>query len=162
MGDGTGIPRGRVVALGIALVLVAGSAVWAGSGLVDRNDAANQLTRDRATLRLWRAAAADATHRVDAEEAGASTLVSQIGDASSAAETVAQLDEQELALVGDALAAFPGANVGAYNGAVNARNALDLPHDITVAVLRAKVGALVAALDALKTGQVGGVTGQGA
>jgi hypothetical protein len=153
MADETKIPRRRLVALGIALVLVAGSAVWAGSGLVERNDASNQLTRDRASLRLWRAAATDATHHVDAEQAAASTLESQIGDASSAAETVAQLDEQELALVGDALAAFPGANVGAYNRAVNARNALDSQHDATVETLRAKVDALVAALSALDGGE---------
>ena len=149
MGDGTGVPRRRFVALGIALVLVAGSAVWAATGLVERDDAASQLTRDRATLRLWRAAATDASNRVGAEQAAATELVSQLGDASSTAQTVAELDERELALVGEALAAFPGANVGAYNRAVHARNELNAQHDITVEALRTKVDALVAALATL-------------
>jgi hypothetical protein len=149
VGDETRIPRRRFVALGIVLALVAGSAVWAATGLGERDDAADQLTRDRATLRLWRAAATDATTRVGAEQVAATELVSQLGDVSSTAETVAQLDEHELALVSDALTAFPGANVGAYNRAVNARNELDLQHDIAVEALRAKVDALVVALEAL-------------
>ena len=149
MRDGTKIPRRRFVALGIGLVLVAGSAVWAATGLVERDDAADQLTRDRAALRLWRAAATDASTEVGAEQQAATELGPQLGDASSVAETVAQLDEHELALVDDALAAFPGANVGAYNHAVNARNELDVQHDIAVEALRTKVDALIAALATL-------------
>jgi hypothetical protein len=149
MGEGTRVPRRRFVALGIALVLVAGSAVWAATGLVERDDAASQLTHDRAMLRLWQAAATDASNRVGAEQAAATELVSQLGDASSTAQTIAELDERELALVEEALAAFPGANVGAYNRAANARNELHAQHDTTVEALRTKVDALIAALATL-------------
>jgi hypothetical protein len=152
--EGTTASRLRIVAIVVALVLAVGSAVWAGSGIAEREDAATQLTRDRAALQSWRVAARQSADRAVAARATAANLGPQLNDVSSLAATVAQLDEQELALLREAIAAFPGTNVGAFNRDVSGRNALDAEHDVAVQSLRAKIDALIAALEDLETGQV--------
>jgi hypothetical protein len=142
------------VAFVVVLVLAAGSAVWAVSGIAERDDAGTHLTRDRAALRLWRVAARQSGDRAAAARETAAQLVPQLYDVSSLGATIAQLDEQEVGSFRDALAAFPGANVAGYNRDASARSTFDAEHDVAVQSLRAKVDALVASLEDLETGQV--------
>jgi hypothetical protein len=149
MAERVGIARSRVVVFIAAVALAAGSAVWAVSGVIERHDAASQLARDRAALRSWRAAAVDAVDASDRARAAATKLAPQVREVSGTADTVAGLDEQELALLRAVFAGIPAANVAGYDQAVIARNALGAQHNITVEALRADVEALTAALEAL-------------
>jgi hypothetical protein len=149
MDEPIGIPRRRIVVFVAAAVLAVGSAVWAVSGVLEREHAGRALTRDRAAVRVWRGAATDATDASNRAHNVATNLAPQLWDVSLTADTVAELDEQELAWLRAALAGLPAASVAAYDRAVSAHNALGSQHDATVEALRTKIDALVAALETL-------------
>jgi hypothetical protein len=134
---------------GVAVVCVAASAAWAVTGLVERSEASNELARLEAVVPSRARAAADANVRLERARATVRDFAPDVAEILSAGETVAHLDDQELAFVRDAFAAGLVGNVAAYNRAQSGRNALDAPHDAAVEGLRVRVDALTAAMAGL-------------
>ena len=145
MAEDTHPSRRALTAVCAAGLLVAISIVWGVTGLRARDTAQHGLAKMRVTVTSTRREDARLVARLTRAQAMRDRLRAQTGVLSDA-ETVSQLDQQELGLMRRALDAGLAGDVGAYNSVVNARNGLDAPHDATVEALRHTIDALNAQL----------------
>ena len=142
--------RWNLVAAIAAAVMVAAAAgvlVWS---IAAREDARAALHRAEVSLAHERSRSTDATAQLTRAQAAARGLRSQTDAVITAADAVAPLDDQGLAVVKTAVASGVAGDVASYNAAVAQLNAANPGHDATLEQLRVRVNALVVALDPLR------------
>jgi hypothetical protein len=136
-----------VFIVAMLVVVIGASLVIVGHG--ERTHAGDDLTRARAAVQSERAGETGAEGVLALAREKVQSLDLALGTAIDTAESIAQLDDQDLALAQDAQGAALAKNVSSYNRIVDQRNALGRLHDARLDECRAQIEVLSGLLEQL-------------
>ena len=139
-----------MLAFAVALVVALGSAAFLVVSLREREDARSELATARVALRHERAASTASATDLTIAQRELRTLQPQLTAAGPAAAAIAKLDQQDLESVGAALQAGLAGDLGAYNQAVEQRDAIVPDPDAALEQLRRHANAIITALDQVR------------
>jgi len=142
--------QARVIAFAVALVMALGSAAFLVVSLREREDARSDLATARVALRHERAVSTTSATDLTVAQRELRTLQPQLTAAGPAAAVIAKLDQQDLESVGAALQAGLAGDLGAYNQAVEQRDAIVPDPDAALEQLRQHANAIITALDQVR------------
>jgi hypothetical protein len=138
--------RLRVVFL-VAMLVMALGASLAIAGHYERTRASDDLSRARAAVQSQRAGARRAEGVLALARDKVQSFEQVLSNAIDTAESITQLDDQDLALAQDAQRAAQAKNVSSYNRLVDQRNALGRLHDARIDDSRAQIEVLAGLLE---------------
>ncbi len=144
------VPRARVLAFAVALVMVLGSAAFLVVSLREREDARSELATARVALRHERAVSTTSATDLTVAHRELSTLQQQLTAVGPSAAAIAKLDQQDLESVRAALQAGLAGDLDAYNQAVEQRGAIVPEPDAALEQLRQQANAIITALDQVR------------
>ena len=142
--------QAQVIAFAVALVMALGSAAFLVVSLREREGARSDLATARVTLRHKRAVSTTSASDLTVAHRELSAVQQQLAAVGPAAAAIAKLDQQDLESVGAALQAGLAGDLGAYNQAVEQRDAIVPDPDAALEQLRRHANAIITALDQVR------------
>jgi hypothetical protein len=143
------VPFRLLVVFVVAMLVMALGVSLAITGHSERTRAGDDLSRARAAVQSQRARATRSESVLALAREKVQSFDHTLGTAIDTAESITQLDDQDLALAQEAQRAALAKNVSGYNRIVDQRNALGRLHDTRIDESRAQIEVLAGLLEQL-------------